>query len=119
MSSPFKALFIFGFCSLLLGCNQAEDDRPRVVKLYQQSCISCHERGLANAPATGSERWQQLLDEKGMPTLLKHANDGFRGMPPRGGCFDCNPADYEALIRYMLDGTVTPPAGDAVAGDTP
>ena len=87
---------------LLTGCERAEDERPRVERLYFQSCTSCHERGLANAPRRGDQvRWQALIDEKGMETLVRHTVEGYRGMPPGGACFDCEEDDYAELILFM------------------
>jgi cytochrome c5 len=39
--------------------------------------------------------------EKGMETLVKHADEGFNTMPPKGLCFDCSADEFKALIEYM------------------
>lgn len=90
---------------LLTACERGTDERPRVERLYLQSCTSCHERGLANAPRRGDQaRWQRLIDDKGMETLVRHTVEGYRGMPPRGACFDCDDDDFAELILFMKDG---------------
>ena len=39
---------------------------------------------------------------QGMDTLLKHATEGLRAMPPKGACMDCSEADLKAAIEYMV-----------------
>ncbi|WP_315857554.1 c-type cytochrome [Microbulbifer agarilyticus] len=71
------------------------------LEMYQQTCGSCHERGLVGAPRTGDvEAWKPRM-AKGMETLVAHARDGFKAMPPAGLCFSCTDEDYVALIEYM------------------
>lgn len=68
---------------------------------YKKSCYACHGFGANGAPKSfDAEQWAPRL-EKGMDTLVKHARDGFNAMPPKGLCFDCSDADYQALIEYM------------------
>ncbi|WP_299599516.1 c-type cytochrome [uncultured Microbulbifer sp.] len=74
---------------------------PKLLETYQQTCGSCHEKGLVGAPITGdAEAWKPRL-AKGMDTMVKHARDGFNTMPPAGLCFHCSDEDYAALITYM------------------
>ncbi|MCA0894392.1 c-type cytochrome [Microbulbifer agarilyticus] len=73
----------------------------KYLEMYQQTCGSCHERGLVGAPRTGDvEAWKPRM-AKGMDTLVAHARDGFKAMPPAGLCFSCTDEDYVALIEYM------------------
>jgi len=68
---------------------------------YEKSCKVCHATGENRAPKTfDATAWAPRL-AKGIDQLLVSVKDGFRGMPPKGMCFDCTDADYIALIQYM------------------
>ena len=83
---------------------QAQKPSPtakEVETLYNQSCISCHSSGIANAPkAHDVPAWQTRL-AKGMSTLLDNTKQGINAMPPMGMCMQCSDQDFEALIVYM------------------
>lgn len=75
----------------------------RIVDSYKRTCMVCHAAGAAGAPKTGAtERWQGLLDNKGMDALVQSVRNGLNAMPPTGMCFDCSDEDYKALIEYMM-----------------
>jgi len=68
---------------------------------YRQTCGTCHERGVINAPKTGdATAWSPRMAQ-GMDALVAHARDGFKAMPPAGLCYSCSDEDYEHLIRFM------------------
>jgi cytochrome c5 len=72
-----------------------------LAEIYNRSCRSCHATGASKAPLTTDVAgWQPRL-AKGMDTLLDHTINGFQGMPPMGMCFDCDEAQFEALILFM------------------
>lgn len=72
-----------------------------VAALYERSCRTCHSQQASLAPLAGFvPQWTPRLSQ-GMPVLLGHVRDGFKGMPARGYCNDCTDQDYEALIRFM------------------
>lgn len=74
---------------------------PKLARLYDQTCKSCHTSPGSGAPQAGDARvWQPLLAQ-GMPALLDRTINGYKGMPPLGSCMDCNEAEFEALIRFM------------------
>lgn len=71
---------------------------------YAKTCALCHSNGAAGAPKTGSaEQWAPRM-EKGMDTLVNNAKNGINAMPPKGMCFDCTDAQFQALIEYMVTG---------------
>lgn len=75
---------------------------PDLAAIYRRSCKSCHGIGVANIPQSGdAEAWQPRV-AKGMEELMDSVIDGFGGMPPLGMCMDCEPEEYEALIRFMV-----------------
>ncbi|WP_223671058.1 c-type cytochrome [Kangiella shandongensis] len=70
--------------------------------IYYRSCFSCHERGHGGAPMRGNiEQWQSRLD-KGEEILLESMVNGYKGMPPKGGCFDCSDKDLQMALEFML-----------------
>ena len=72
-----------------------------VSERYLRTCAVCHEAGVANAPRTGAPaEWEAPL-AKGMDALLQSIEQGLNAMPPKGMCFDCSAAEYQALIEYM------------------
>lgn len=72
-----------------------------VAALYERSCRTCHSQQASQAPLAGFvPHWTARLVQ-GMPVLVGHVREGFKGMPARGYCNDCSDQDYEALIRFM------------------
>jgi cytochrome c5 len=72
-----------------------------VAALYERSCRTCHSQQASQAPLAGFvPQWTPRLAQ-GMPVLVGHVRDGFKGMPARGYCNDCTDPDYAALIRFM------------------
>ncbi|WP_269618947.1 c-type cytochrome [Zhongshania sp. BJYM1] len=72
-----------------------------IVDRYKASCYACHGFGANGAPKTGvAADWAPRL-EKGMDTLVKHVDQGFNTMPPKGLCFNCSADEFKALIEYM------------------
>ena len=76
---------------------------PRIASLYESACKACHAVAGTGAPlvhdhAAWDPRWKQ-----GLPVLLDHVLQGYRGMPAGGQCLTCTPQDHQALIRFMAD----------------
>ncbi|MCU0975405.1 MAG: c-type cytochrome [Steroidobacteraceae bacterium] len=69
---------------------------------YQRVCAECHETGTKGAPLTGrpedwagrSRLWQAVL--------FKHAEQGYLGMPARGGDDELTDREVQAAAEYML-----------------
>jgi cytochrome c5 len=71
--------------------------------IYDQYCATCHKTGAAGAPKLGdTAAWKSRIG-KGMDTLLKHAWEGFKGMPAKGMCSDCSKEEMKAAVQYMVD----------------
>ena len=69
---------------------------------YTASCFACHGTGAAGAPKTGDKgAWKNRIAQ-GMDTLVDHAINGFKGMPPRGGSSLSDDAVI-AVVKYMVD----------------
>lgn len=76
----------------------AADDYTK--ELYGLYCTACHAVKSSGAPQAFTDEWQDRLDQ-GIPTLVNHAINGIRNMPPMGTCAECSEEDLENLIRYM------------------
>lgn len=69
---------------------------------YQRVCADCHETGARGAPLTGrpedwagrSRLWQAVL--------FRHAEQGYLGMPARGGDEALTDREVQAAAEYML-----------------
>lgn len=74
---------------------------PELSRIYQRSCVSCHTAPASTAPLVGFEAaWESRL-KQGMPTLVQHAKNGYKAMPPKGLCSDCSDLDLQKLIEFM------------------
>lgn len=74
---------------------------PKIQRIYDQTCKSCHGIPGTGAPQTGDAAAWAPRVAQGMDTLLNHTLGGLRGMPPLGSCGDCSEEEFTALIRYM------------------
>lgn len=71
--------------------------------VYQLTCSACHTAGVAGAPKTGDAgQWSARLAQ-GYDTLVKHAVEGFKGMPPKGGNADLDPIEVARAVVYMAN----------------
>lgn len=73
-------------------------------EVFNTKCAACHATGAAGAPKYGTDDWVER-GAKGLDTLLTHAINGFKGMPPRGLCADCSDDEIKASIEHMLNGS--------------
>ena len=81
--------------------NETEIDQPGK-QVYQQSCFSCHDVGIADTPKLGDkEAWQARI-EKGIKTLYQSALNGKGNMLPKGGIPSLTEAQLKAAVDYML-----------------
>lgn len=70
--------------------------------IYGKACVACHSVGVAGAPRLGDKAAWSARIAQGVDTLHKHALQGFRGMPPKGGRMDLSDADVSAAVDYMI-----------------
>jgi cytochrome c5 len=73
--------------------------------VFDAACSACHGTGIAGAPRIGDKAaWAARL-AKGMPTLEKHAIEGFQGqsgmMPAKGGRADLPDDAVRAAVEYL------------------
>ena len=80
---------------------------PKVEKsgqeIYDAVCTSCHTPGALGAPRFDNKGdWASRLGQ-GYETLIKHATEGIRQMPPRGGDGDLSDVEVARAVAYMAN----------------
>jgi cytochrome c5 len=74
---------------------------PAVLNTYEHTCRNCHSVPASGAPQLADAKaWAPRLAQ-GRETLLDHAINGYKAMPPMGTCTACSEQDFTALIEYM------------------
>lgn len=78
----------------------AEKSGEEVVKAV---CSMCHAAGLMNSPKIGDKgQWQPRIAQ-GYETLVKHAIEGIRSMPARGGNPSLSDNEVANAVAYMAN----------------
>jgi cytochrome c5 len=80
---------------------------PRVEKsgqeVYDAVCTSCHAAGALGAPKFENKgEWGSRIGQ-GYDTLVKHAIEGIRQMPARGGDGDLSDIEVARAVAYMAN----------------
>jgi cytochrome c5 len=71
--------------------------------VFKLSCAACHAAGLAGAPKAGdTAAWGPRI-KQGYETLVKHANEGFKAMPAKGGNGDLDPVEVARAVAYVAN----------------
>lgn len=71
--------------------------------VYKASCLACHGAGVAGAPKVGdAAAWSPRI-KQGYETLTKHATEGFKAMPAKGGNADLDPVEVARAVAYMAN----------------
>lgn len=69
--------------------------------VYNLACSACHTAGIAGAPKTGDiAAWKPRLAQ-GFDTLVKHAVEGFKTMPAKGGNASLDPVEVARAVAFM------------------
>ena len=74
-------------------------------KIYHSYCVSCHAAQPAiplHAPKIGDKQAWAAAQKTDIKQLVKLTGRGFGAMPARGGCFECNDAQLQEAIEYIL-----------------
>ncbi len=70
--------------------------------VYNGACVACHSAGVAGAPKMGDKAaWAPRLAQ-GEDTLVTHAINGIRSMPPRGTCGNCSDQEIRNAVEHMI-----------------
>jgi cytochrome c5 len=99
---------------------------PKVEKsgqeVYDAVCTACHAAGALGAPKFENKGdWGPRIAQ-GYETLIKHATEGIRQMPPRGGASDLSDTEVARAVAYMANAggaKFTAPEAAAPAAATP
>jgi len=89
------------------GFTLVDANAPRVLQaggaVYAAVCAACHDSGAAGAPKTGDNAgWAQRLAQ-GYDTLVKHAIEGIRAMPAKGGNPDLDDVEVARAVVFMTN----------------
>jgi cytochrome c5 len=72
-------------------------------EVVQAACAACHVSGMLNAPMIGNkEQWAPRI-ALGYETLTKHAIEGIRSMPARGGNADLTDDEVASAVAEMAN----------------
>ena len=71
--------------------------------VYTAACAACHATGAAGAPKLGDASAWSARIAQGYDTLLKHAIQGLRGMPAKGGVPDLDDVEVARAVVYMAN----------------
>lgn len=119
------------------GFTLRDANAPRVLlaggAVYTATCAACHDSGMAGSPKTGDNAaWAARLAQ-GYDTLVKHAIEGIRAMPAKGGNPDLDDLEVARAVVFMTNksgasfkepvapapaAAAAPVAGDAAAAAT-
>jgi cytochrome c5 len=71
--------------------------------VYKLACSACHATGAAGAPKAGDAgAWSPRI-KQGYDTLVKHAVEGFKAMPAKGGNANLDPTEVARAVVYMAN----------------
>jgi len=71
--------------------------------VFKLACAACHSTGAAGAPKAGdTAAWGPRI-KQGFETLVKHAVEGFKAMPSKGGNPDLDPVEVARAVAYMAN----------------
>lgn len=72
-------------------------------EVYKAVCAACHDSGAAGAPKTGdAAAWAPRIGQ-GYETLVKHAVEGIRAMPAKGGNPDLDEVEVARAVVVMAN----------------
>jgi cytochrome c5 len=71
--------------------------------VYTAACSSCHATGVAGAPRTGHAAAWSARIKQGYDVLVKHAVEGFKAMPPKGGNANLDPIEVARAVAFMAN----------------
>lgn len=71
--------------------------------VFKEICVACHGSGALGSPKVGDKgAWGSRIAQ-GYDTLVQHALNGIRAMPPRGGGADLSDNEVAAAVVYMAN----------------
>lgn len=71
--------------------------------VYRKACATCHDEGAVGSPRLGNQSFWRKRIKQGREVLYRHAIEGFRNMPPRGGVATLTDKEVRAAVDYIID----------------
>ena len=89
------------------GYTLKDSNAPKVLQaaeaVYTAICAACHTSGAAGAPKLGDAgAWAPRIAQ-GSDTLIRHAIEGIRGMPAKGGNPDLDDIEVARAVVYLAN----------------
>ena len=72
-------------------------------EVYKGGCAACHAVGALGSPKFGDKAAWGPRIAQGYDTLTKHATEGIRSMPARGGNADLSDNEMAMAVAYMAN----------------
>ncbi len=72
-------------------------------EVVEAACAACHASGVLNSPKIGETVVWKARIAQGLETLTKHAIEGIRTMPARGGNPDLTDNEVAKAVVYMAN----------------
>jgi cytochrome c5 len=89
------------------GFTLKDANAPKVLQsgeaVYTSTCAACHGAGVAGAPKFGDAGAWSARIAQGYDTVLKHAIEGIRAMPAKGGNPDLDDVEVARAVVYMAN----------------
>lgn len=89
------------------GYTLVDANAPKVLQtgeaVYKAACVACHGTGAAGAPKIGDAATWGPRIAQGYDTVLKHAVEGLRGMPAKGGNADLDDVEVARAVVHMAN----------------
>ncbi|HOX89140.1 MAG TPA: c-type cytochrome [Burkholderiaceae bacterium] len=71
--------------------------------VYKLACAACHDSGAAGAPKFADAGAWAARNKQGLDTLVKHAIEGFKAMPAKGGNSSLSDTEVARAVVYMAN----------------
>jgi cytochrome c5 len=71
--------------------------------VYTATCAACHTSGAAGAPKLGDNAGWAKRIAQGQDTVVKHAIEGLRAMPAKGGNPDLDDVEVARAVVYLVN----------------
>jgi len=89
------------------GFTLKDANAPKVLQtgeaIYSSTCVACHGAGVAGAPKTGDAGAWGARIAQGYDTIVKHAIEGLRAMPAKGGNPDLDDVEVARAVVFMTN----------------
>ena len=89
------------------GFTLVDANAPKVLQagnaVYVAVCAACHDSGAAGAPKLGDNGAWSVRLAQGYDTVVKHAIEGIRAMPAKGGNPDLDNLEVERAVVYLVN----------------